>query len=348
MLGGGIWVSQNKELPGAYINVVTAGRVSSALGERGIVAIALPLGKAPGTVIELSRVDFVTNAKELLGVEYASVDAAPLREIFVRANKVYVFDNGSDDGSITVEDAIAALEPYDFNILCAYTNVSEEVSAYITAIKMWRDDFGKKCQVVVYNQSTPDYEGVINVVSTVSDENAPEYALVAWVAGAEAGCEINASCTNDIYNGEYTIVDNRTQSQLIECLKNGQFVFHRVYGDIRILEDINSLVSTSETKGEDFKSNQTMRVVDQMANDTAKLFNTKYIGKIPNNSTGRSSFWADIVKHRRELESLQAIENYDSSLLQVEQGVNKKSVVVNEVVTPVNAMAQLYMTIVVQ
>ena len=80
----------------------------------------------------------------------------------------------------------------------------------------------------------------------------------------------------------------------------------------------------------------------------AKLFNTKYLGKIPNNASGRVSLWADIVAHHRELEELQAIEAFDSSLLTVEQGANKKSVVVNDVITVVNAMAQLYMTVVVQ
>ena len=345
MLGGGVFVTQNKTLPGSYINFVSLASATSALGERGTVAIALPLNKSAGKVIELSRMDFVSNCKELLGVEYSADAVVALREIFVHANKVYVYDLGSDK---TVSDAVNALEPYEFNILCAYTGVAEDASAYITAVKGWRDDMGKKCQVVVYNQTTPNHEGVINVVSTVSDEGADAHALVAWVAGAEAGCKINESCTNMLYDGEYTVVTDKTQSQLEDCIENGQIAFHLVYGDVRLLEDVNSLTETTADKGEDFKSNQTIRVVDQIANDIAKLFNTKYLGKIPNNASGRVSLWADIVAHHRELERLQAIEDFDSSLLTVEQGTNKKSVVVNDVVTVVNAMAQLYMTVVVQ
>ena len=114
------------------------------------------------------------------------------------------------------------------------------------------------------------------------------------------------------------------------------------------LEDINSLTTTTVDKGNDFKYNQTIRVVDQIANDIAKLFNTKYLGKIPNNASGRVSLWADIVAHHKELETLQAIESFNPSLLKVEQGATKKSVVVNDVITVVNSMAQLYMTVVVQ
>jgi hypothetical protein len=342
MLGGGVFVTQNKTLPGSYINFVSVATTTSALGERGTVAIALPLNKNVGKVIELNKLDFVANSEEILGIKYDSTEAAPLREIFCHANKVYVYDLGTDG---TVADVISALEPYEFNILCAYT---EDVSAYITGVKSWRDELGKKCQLVVYNQDKVDHEGIINVVSTVGDDNAPEYALIAWVAGAEAGCKVNESCTNMLYDGEYTVVTDKTQSQLESCIQNGQIAFHLVYGDVRMLEDINSLTTTNADKGEDFKYNQTIRVIDQIANDIAKLFNTKYLGKIPNNASGRVSLWADIVSHHRELESLQAIENFDANLLTVEQGNTKKSVVVNDVITVVNSMAQLYMTVVVQ
>lgn len=345
MLGGGIFVTQNKVLPGSYINFVNASVATSNVGERGTVAIALSLAKEAGKVIELTKADFVKNCKAILGKDYDSYDVIALREIFCHANKVYIYDLGTDG---KVADAINALEAYDFNVLCAYTATAADVTAYITAVKGWRDDMGKKCQVVVYNQESPDHEGVINVVSTVSDEGAVEHALVAWVAGAEAGCKISESCTNMLYDGEHTIKTDKTQAQLEDCIENGQIAFHLVYGDVRLLEDINSLVSTNADKGEDFKSNQTIRVIDQIANDIAKLFNTKYLGRIPNNASGRVSLWADIVAHHKQLEAVQAIENFDSSLLTVAQGETKKSVVVNDVITVTNAMAQLYMTVVIQ
>lgn len=347
MLGGGVFVTQNKILPGSYINFVNATKATASLGERGVVAIALPIGKEAGKVFEITRADFTRDCKNILGKEYTSVDVIALREIFCNANKVYLYDLGTD-GTATVSNIITALEPYDFNVICAYTDEDADVAQYISMVKSWRDDMGKKCQVVVYNQDNPNHEGVINVVSTVSDEGAPDHALVAWLAGAEAGCEINESCTNMLYDGEYTIVMDKNQTALEQCIKDGQIAFHLVYGDTRLLEDISSLTETTADKGEDFKSNQTIRVIDQIANDIAKLFNTKYLGKIPNNASGRVSLWGDIVKHHRELEELQAIENFDSSLLTVEQGDTKKSVVVTDVVTVVNAMAQLYMTVIVQ
>lgn len=348
MLGGGIFVTQNKVLPGAYINFVNASTATSSVGERGTVAIALPLAKDVGKVIELTKSDFVKNCKSITGKEINSKDMSPLREIFCHANKVYIYDLGTSTTAKTVSDAVNALEAYEFNILCAYTNNDSDVTSYITAIKTWRDELGKKCQLVVYNQTNPNHEGIINVVSTVSDEDVDAFALVAWVAGAEAGCKVNESCTNMLYDGEYTITLGKTQTQLENCITNGQIAFHLVYGEVRLLEDINSLTTTTEDKGDDFKSNQTIRVLDQIANDIAKLFNTKYLGKIPNNASGRVSFWADVVSHHRELEDIQAIENFDPNLVTVEQGNTKKSIVVNDVVCVTNSMGQLYMTVVVQ
>lgn len=343
MLGGGIYVTQNKTLPGSYVNFINASAASSTVGDRGVVAIALPLNKAADTVIEITHSEFVNNCVEILGVSYDSDAVVALREIFRHANKVYVYDLGTDGA---VDEAIKALEAYDFNILCAYTADATDIEAYIAAVKSWRDEMGKKCQVVVYNQTNPDYEGVINVVSTAG--NADAHALVAWVAGAEAGCKVNESCTNMLYDGEYNIITNKTQAELISCIDNGQVAFHLVYGEVRLLEDINSFMTVTADKGEEFKSNQTIRVIDQIANDIAKLFNTKYLGKIPNDESGRVSLWADIVAHHHELEAVRAIEKFDSSLLTVTKGNNKKSVVVNDAITVINSMAQLYMTVVIQ
>lgn len=347
-LGGGVFVTQDKVLPGAYINFVSSGATPSVLGERGVVAIALPLGKAAGSVITLTKDTFKQNSLTLLGKSYDSTDVVSLREIFKHSSKIYVYDLGNDVSAKTVTNALDALEAYEFNVLCAYTSTEADITTYIARIKSWRDSLGKKCQLVVHDTADVDHEGVINVTSTVSDTDADTHALVAWVAGAEAGCAVNSSCTNLVYDGEYTVVLGKTQAQLETAIEKGEIVFHLVYGEVRMLKDINSLTTTTTDKSDDFKNNQTIRVIDQIANDIAKLFSTKYLGKIPNNPSGRVSLWGDIVSHHRRLEELQAIENFDSKLLTVEQGENKRSIVVNDVINITNAMEQLYMTVVVQ
>ena len=348
-LGGGVWVTQNEKLPGAYINFVSVARATSTIGARGYAAIVLDFtGKDNdkiSTVVELTAADFANQPEAVLGEEPSAKAKFALTEMFKHASVVYVYEKASDD---TVAEALAALETYEFNTIAAYTDVTEDIATYVSTVKSWRDDFGKKCVLVAYNNEA-DYEGVINVVSTVKTSDAiPAYAMVAWVTGAEAGCEVNESCTNKIYDGDAEILCTHTQSQLEESMENGEFVFHRVYGKIRVLDDINSLTTTTAEKSDDFKSNQTMRVCDQIANDIAKLFAEKYIGTIPNDDSGRASLWGDVVKHHKELETIRAIQGFNPELVSVVQGANKKSVVVTDYVTPINAMAQLYLTVVVQ
>ena len=50
----------------------------------------------------------------------------------------------------------------------------------------------------------------------------------------------------------------------------------------------------------------------------------------------------------KELQDIRAIENFSGENVTVEKGDTKKSVVVTDYVTPVNAMEQLYMTVYVQ
>ena len=135
-----------------------------------------------------------------------------------------------------------------------------------------------------------------------------------------------------------------TQSALEAGIKEGSFMLHRVDDDVCVLTDINSFVSFTDEKSEDFASNQTVRVLDQIANDIAVLFGKKYVGKMPElplaatrrRMAGRVSLWNDIVTHHRQLESVRAIEDFDPQNVTVAPGETKKSVVVTSRVTPVN------------
>ena len=77
------------------------------------------------------------------------------------------------------------------------------------------------------------------------------------------------------------------------------------------------------------------------------LFNTKYLGVVPNDAAGRISLWSDIVKHHEQLQEIRAIEDFSDADVTVAQGETKKSVVVADSVTVVNAMGKLYMTVTV-
>ena len=262
---------------------------------------------------------------------------------------------GTDITSITGDHHQAFLdkiEAYSFNALCCPASDATTVKLYAAYTERVRDEVGAKFQLIAWQPSTVDYEGVIGVWNTASHatiSGVDENALVYWATGAHAGVAVNKSLTNYKYDGELIIDTEYTQAELEQAIKAGKFMLHNVNGAVRVLEDINTLLTLTDTKGEVFQSNQTIRVCDQIANDVAVLFNTRYVGTVPNDASGRASLWGDIVKLIQELEKIRAIENFDTDSVTCEQGDKKKAVLCTiNGLNIVNAMSQLYMSVIIQ
>jgi hypothetical protein len=254
--------------------------------------------------------------------------------------------NGTVDGK-SYQNYADRIESYTFNTMGVVTTDETVKNMFVSFVKRMRDEVGIKFQVVLY-QCAADYMGVIDVKNKVEEESWPESALVYWVTGAECGCMVNKSCQNKKYDGEFNVNTVYTQSELQTAIKAGEFVLHNVNSDIRVLEDINSMVTETDACGDIFKDNQTIRVIDQLGNEDAVLFNTKYLGTVPNNDSGRISLWSDLVKIRQQLQDMGAIENFTDSDVEVTQGNTKKSVVVTGTVQVAGTMSKVYMTITVQ
>lgn len=257
---------------------------------------------------------------------------------------------GGENGEVSGADHQAYLdraESFAFNTMGVVVTDNTTKSLYVAYNRRLRDEMGVKFQLILYDYAEADYLGVISVNNRPLDEGWSEASLVYWVTGVSAGCAVNKSNQNRKYDGNFTIETPHTQNQLKAAIRSGEFTFHKVGADVRVLEDINTMVTTSDTMGDVFRDNQTIRVIDQIGNDVAVLFNTKYLGVVPNDAPGRISLWSDIVKHHEQLQDIRAIENFSDADVKVNQGDTKKSVVVSDVVTVVNAMGKLYMNVTV-
>ena len=254
-------------------------------------------------------------------------------------------ENGTVNGDAH-QTYLNKIESYAFNTMGVVVTDDTTKNLYVAFVKRMRDQVGAKFQCVLHNKSA-DYEGVINVKSDAVG-SASVADLVYWVTGAEAGCPVNKTLLNRKYDGEFVIDLNHKQSELEAAIQNGEFMFHNVNGEARVLADINCFVSgTTEKFVEVFGSNQCIRVMDQIANDIAVLFNTKYVGQVPNDAPGRISLWNDIVKHHTKLQDIRAIQDFNADDITVNQGETKDGVVVGDAVTIIVGMGKLYMTIAV-
>ena len=297
------------------------------------------------TVLEFKEMDVQTvkNSSELVANDWVTFKSAELQEI--ASTPLASGTNGTEVTTSEYQAFLNAIESYSFNALGCPVEDAKINELFVTFTKRMRDEVGAKFQTVVYRKPA-DYEGVISVENEVTDD-VNKASVVYWTTGAQAGCAVNKSLTNTAYDGEFKIKVDYTQSQLADALESGKFIFHNVTGEVRVLEDINTFTSVTDEKSIDFSNNQTIRVIDQIANDVAALFNTKYLGKIPNNASGRISLQSDVVAIHRALEDIQAIESFSADDIVVAQGDTKKSVVLTDKITVINAMSQLYMSCVI-
>ncbi|MEG0258711.1 MAG: phage tail sheath family protein [Lysinibacillus sp.] len=258
--------------------------------------------------------------------------------------------NGTAITGGTYQEALDALESFGFNTLGCLSLDPTIKSLFTEYTKRLRDEVGAKFQLVGHKLGATDHEGIIDVQNDAISDDEEVFGAVYWATGVQAGVAVNKSNTNKTYNGEYTLdlSETKTQVQLSTLLKSGKYVFHRVGDEIRVLEDVNTFTSYSPDKNQDFSMNQVIRVLDQIAIDTAQLFNNQYLGKVPNDESGRVSLWSDIVAHRKELQGLRAIQNFVADNVTIALGNSKKSVVVDEVIEPTVAMSQLYITTTVE
>lgn len=432
--GGGTWTSQDKILPGTYINNISAAKVSAALSARGIAALPLEMDWGPEQqVVTVEQSEFETGSLRLLGYPYTAPQLRAVREVFLHAKTVHLFrlnaggkkaactyatarypgergnalklvieeneastpeaplydvatyldstrvdfqqgiaqaadladndyltfESGSSLSATAVtpltggssgeaEDAafqlfLDRIEPYSFNALGCTSSDPLIQRLFVAYTQRMRDEVGKKFQLVCF-RNLADHEGVVSLKNGLAGD--PENpALIPWVTGVIAGTAANASATALAYDGEYTPDTDYTQSELEEGIREGSFLLHREDGEVLVLRDINSLVTFAQPKGEDFSSNQVIRSLDQIAIDTALAFNRRYIGKMSNDGSGRTSFWNELVTLHQEYGKIRMIEDFSSEDLTVARGESKKAVLVTDHVNIVAAMEQLYMAI---
>lgn len=106
-LGGGSFTVENRALPGAYVNFVSAASASGTLSERGIAAVPLALDWGPDdTVFALESADFDRQCLPLLGYPAAHEKLAAVREVFKNARRLYTYKLGT--GAKRAENEFAA------------------------------------------------------------------------------------------------------------------------------------------------------------------------------------------------------------------------------------------------
>ena len=107
-LGGGTWLTQNKKLPGAYINFTSKVRASVNMADRGYGAMPLELDWGPeGEVFTVTNEDFQKESMKYFGYDYSADEMKGLRDLFknLKTGYFYRLSNGAVKAACTLATA---------------------------------------------------------------------------------------------------------------------------------------------------------------------------------------------------------------------------------------------------
>lgn len=243
---------------------------------------------------------------------------------------------------------LQAIEPYKFDIMIydgADTTVQQAMISFIRRIA---DEAGQYAQLVASGLTNPDSRFVINVNSgvTLSDGTVlTAQQCTWWVGGAEAGALYNQSLTYAQYPDAVSASPLMTNSQYEAALQAGKLVFFAEDGQVKVEQDINSLVTYTTDIGKVFRKNRVMRLCNTIANDVYAQFSANFIGVVNNNAAGRSQFKAAIVGYLLDIQGNQGIQNFTADDVEVLPGEDIDAILVNIAIQVVDSVEKIYLTI---
>ncbi len=254
---------------------------------------------------------------------------------------------GGLDGTLTssaYSDFLAGVEKYDFTHI-AIGSEDESVKTIAVAKVRELQSLGRPV-VLVTNSLAMDYEGVTSVKNSVTLEDGTVLApkdVVYWVAAASAAAETN-SLTYAAYPGAVDC-ERLSYAETVAAVKAGHIVFIYKNDRVRIQQDINTLVTFTDTKNQDFSKNRIGRTMAIVETQVTSLFEESFLGKFVNNLDGRENLKAAIITNVLDPLAMANAISYDPEEIAIEQGNNKDTVVVTVPIVINDAMEKLYVQV---
>ena len=222
-------------------------------------------------------------------------------------------------------------------------------ASVLTFVKNQRNNEEKFIQGVVANYPAADYEGIISVKNgfIVNGENVTKEEATAVVAGMTAGANVNESNTNKTITGATDLIGKYTNSQIIDALKGGEFLFTpNSRGEIKVEQDINSLHTFTTEKNYAFSKNRVERVLDEIGTTVKDTWEQSFMGKVDNDADGRDIFKSNLISYFEELQRIGAIQEFaGADDIEIIAGNDLDVVIVNTWIKPVDSMEKVYFTV---
>lgn len=215
-----------------------------------------------------------------------------------------------DKATGSINDALAQLELYKISYVAMPGASTQEVTSLVNAVKALRDTKDRTIKAVVSNNAA-NHEGIINFVTSdisVGKKTYTAQKYTARIAGLLAGTPQENSVT---FHALAEVTDLKTrisEQEASEAIDAGKLVLYHDGEKVKIARGVNSLVTLTEDKGDEFKKIKIVSIMDMMKDDIKRTANDNYIGRVSNSYENKCLLINGINGYFRELETVDILE----------------------------------------
>jgi len=289
-------------LPAINITFRQQGITAIRRSQRGIVALILedtvpatnPITILTPADIPAALSDFNKEQIELTLIGYQT----PPKKVIA-----YIVPVGTVEDPVDYSAAQLYLEKIRWDYVAVPEIATADVTSFATWIKALRDTKKKKVKAVL-PICPADHEGIINFATVKIETKLKDYTTAEYcarIAGLIAGTPLTIACTFAPLP-EVTDCDKMSDEELSTAIDAGKFVLYNDGEKVKVARGVNSLVTTSEVKGESFKKIKIIEAMDLIHDDIKKTAEDSYLGKYSNSYDNKCLLISAILGYMEGLE----------------------------------------------
>lgn len=269
-------------MPMPSVNVSFTEKAAQVIkrGERGVVALILKEPTIPDTnpIIALSAADIPSTLsvknQEQIGLALIGYQNAPKKVI------AYII---ADDETDNYTPALDYFTLNKFDYLAIPTVETDGKTLVIASWIKAQRSAGRKVKAVLPNMAG-DNEGIINYATAEVKNGDVIYSTEQYcsrIAGLIAGTPLTISCTYAPFP-ELTDCSRLTKAEMDAAVDGGEFIVFFDGEKVKVGRGVNSLVTTTGDKGNQFKKIKIVEAMDMIYDDITKTAQDSYLGKFSN------------------------------------------------------------------
>ena len=280
-------------LPEISIEFKTLSSTAIKRSERGIVAMILKDDTDEELRYVYTSLDKVDDSK------FNEDSKFYIEQAFKEDLSKLIIERIADEN--TIDKALQRLSTENFNYLCFPGGENGDNLKIASFIKEQRKN--NKVFKAVLPNTQGDNEGIINYVSTCTDENGKTYPpekFVSRIASVLASIPFSMSST---YYELKDIVDTNIFDNPNGEIDNGKLILIKDDGVVKIGSGVNSLTTVNKDKQESFKKIRIIEILDMVKDDIYRTMKKEYIGKISNTYDNKMNCIGTINSYLKELQN---------------------------------------------